>query len=104
MVPSTAEGHPEWVLIGGNSGNFKKHGDHYHDTLVSALKKIVLETPKEEVVFAVQAHIDSLRLPGQRNLDSFLGRDNTRISDDGTWRWSQSSRCLSRILVGAKSM
>lgn len=82
LVPSTAEGHPEWVLIGGNSGNFKKHGDHYHDTLVSALKKIVLETPKEEVVFAVQAHIDSLRLPGQRNLDSFLGRDNTRISDE----------------------
>jgi hypothetical protein len=61
----------------------KIHGDKYHDSVVSALKKIVLETPKDDVVFAIQALIDSLTAPGaggRTTLDLLWNRDNMRLS------------------------
>lgn len=63
------------------TGNLKLHAEHYHDTTLIAVKKIIMETKKEDVAFAVQAHIDSLTLPqGNGTLQKLWNWDNSCLS------------------------
>lgn len=79
LVPATDPAHRKFHLIGDNSGNFGKHAKKMHRPVIEALKRVILENPKEEALEKCRQFLTKLPPPS-----GGLGGWVTRVSHVGT--------------------
>ncbi len=69
--------HQEFIKVGANTGNLKKHCDAHHELQIAAIVRLIEETPKEETAIKVREFIKSVGAPQEDLRRFFVRRDKT---------------------------
>lgn len=74
LVPAAGK-HKKYHEVGENTGNLMKHMKKKHSSVLKALERLILETPKEDVSKTCKKFIDQLTTTkGQQTLNRFVAR------------------------------
>ncbi len=79
---SGAKGHHEFIKVGTNTGNLKKHCDTHHELQLAAIARVIEETPKEETAVKVREFITTLAAPSSDLRRFFVRRDKTSLEQE----------------------
>jgi hypothetical protein len=65
--------HPQFVLIGKDTGNIMKHCDRFHQRILEALERLIAEKDAKDATATIHEYLDGLKAPG-RTLDALVSR------------------------------
>ncbi len=69
--------HQEFIKVGKNTGNLKKHCEAHHELQIASIERLVAETPKEETAVKVREFILGINVPSTDLRKHFVRRDRT---------------------------
>jgi hypothetical protein len=60
---SSLHAHPQFVLVGANTGNLKRHAKTHHSAVMDAIVRLVEEMPKDDAADVINQYIVDTQLP-----------------------------------------
>jgi hypothetical protein len=70
-------GHHEFIKVGANTGNLKKHCETHHEAQLATIERLVAETPKEETAVKVREFILNIKAPSMDLRRHLVRRDKS---------------------------